>query len=380
MELPANRHRQIGVDGIPDEVVAEPQPIVRLHEEAGAPTLVERSDQVGHRASHHKREVGHREDGAEHRGVPQDVKGLGREEAEASQDGIGERRGQIVSPGLDLLVRPVPAILPRGHELGHQQGVSRRPREPRQNAGTRRRLQHGTGELGDFVGGERPRSDLHQALSAQGLEHRGEVSGARHGTGRDQQHHGQRDQSGTEVADHEQRGDVRPLQVVQSQGDRPRGPEVLHQAEDRLQDLVPEGRPSFPGPRRVRNGPEEPGDGRPAWIGCLRSEPERLGDRTEGPVSFQLPPGPEGDVEPELSGETERFSEQARLPDSRFALDQSHRSPPCTGPLDQPAKRRDLPVAAHQLRSARHASLPEGRMRYEYSTMSSGLGGLTMTT
>ncbi len=138
------------------------------------------------------------------------------------------------------------------------------------------------------------------------------------------------------------------MQVVETHGNGPERGEVFDQVEDRFEDLVAEGRPPLPGSCDVVAGPEEPSDLRPPWIRGLRSEPQSRGDWAEGAVSLQLLTGPECNLEPASLRETERFPEQARLPDSRFALDQGHRSPPGAGLLDQPAKRLHLPLAAHQ--------------------------------
>src|SRR6266542_3013182 len=47
MKLLAHGHRQVSVDRISDQVVAESQPIVQVHQEVGTPSLVKWGHQVG---------------------------------------------------------------------------------------------------------------------------------------------------------------------------------------------------------------------------------------------------------------------------------------------------------------------------------------------
>ncbi len=204
VKLLAHGQRQVGVHGVSNQVVAEAQPIIHVYEEAGAPRLVQWRHQFGRRAPRHEREVRHREHRAQHGSKPDDVEGLGREEPEASQDGLGKRRGHAAHPWVGL-VAGRSALPDRGHEFRHQEWVPRRTRELRQNGGAWRVRHHGAGERYHLVVRERSRFHLHQARSAQDLQDRGQITGARYRTGRHQEHHRQGEQPAPQIARHEQR-------------------------------------------------------------------------------------------------------------------------------------------------------------------------------
>jgi hypothetical protein len=325
VQAPSHRHRQVLVQRLPDKIVAEPQQLGPLLQDARGHGLLQRGQEPDGRPARHQREVGDGEVRAKNRRDPQQIQRRRGEEAQPMQDeqrqgrwdADGGQLGRAIGPELDRA-----ATLQRADQLGDKQWVAARPLDLPQEAGAGRGADQPLDQAGHGHGIERPQHQLGRPGRAQPSKAPFQRCGSGNRAGRTHQQQRELLDPPAEPMQHQQRRRISPLQVLHHQHDRVLGAERLDHCDESLHDpelglgCVRQPSSAWAGARVL---PEQRGNrGSPA-PGGRGAGGQAVGDHAERAPLFQLVPGTLENPEAEPVGVGEPFGDDAGLPDPSLA-------------------------------------------------------------
>ena len=348
----AHRRREILIDGVAYEVMAERETITRFGEQPGIHRRRERGNQLRRISAGEQPQLSQRERRAQDRGDPQQVQGVLGEQAQPAQEcqaqGGWQRRRAGLGPPLPHVDRPL--VVQRPYQLDHEQrvppGTAHLLEQPR--AG--RKTDHLAGEVRRLLRAQRPKEHMLGAPRQEVDESPVDV----HAMGSTAHRHEQRQRHTSQVTgDGVQRTQgqrIGPLQVLHDESDRDRRGELLQDIQDGLHD-----QPPLVGGARAATDTSGPAVGvhQTGQRGArgIRRAPLNLQRLTQGPqrtILLDLVARSPQDPETPKPGERHRLDDQTGLADPRLALQQRDPPPSHGGILDDGAEDIQLDHPADQ--------------------------------
>jgi hypothetical protein len=317
--------REVIVDGLVDEVVAEAEPVAVVFDDAGPQRLGQHRRQLQDRPAGGRRQVGEREARPQDGGRAQRLQGVVGKEAEAAQDGEPQagRQGRLGHLGPPVGDLDGPLVQQRSQQLGDEQRVAagrgHLGHEPGPGLGA-----DGPGhQLGHGAGVELAQGQAARPGGVQGLQRPLQLRppGQRPQAG--QQRHRAAGEPPGQRAQGQQAGGVGPLEVVEAEHQRPAEGQRLHQLQEGVDGLELQARVAAHGGHAAVAvvGGQQGGDGGPARVRGRPRAAEAVGQQAEGPVALQVLAPPGHDLQAALTCGLQRLGKQAGLADPGLAFD-----------------------------------------------------------
>ena len=348
---------KILVEGLAEQVVAEPEPLAVVLQDSGPDRLGQHRGQLQGRAAGGRRQLGQREARPQDGGGPHRLEGVLGQEAEPAQDGEPQGRWQghlgHLGPPVGDLDRSL--LDERAHQLGDEQRVAARPRHPGQQTLARLGGDDLFHQLGHGLVAERAKWQPSRAARVQGLERPRQLRGTREQPQAADQRHRHVAQAAAQRAQGQEAGRVGPLQVIQGDHQRALEGQRLDQVTEGVDGLELQARVAAHRDRApvAEVGGQQLGDGPPTRVRGRAGARERVGQDPERPGPLQLLGSPAHDLEPAGPGVVQGLGKQPGLADAGLPLDEHDRRVAQGHLIERVAERLELHLAPAKARARR---------------------------